>query len=432
MNALVIGAARSGTAVSKLLAHHGYEVTLCDQNLILNRSDLEGLGIRVFEQGTPLTLGDEHFDLVVKNPGIPMRHPLVQKFSEKQFIYNEIEIASRFAKHFSYGAITGTNGKTTTTTLLYELLKSQFEDAAYAGNIGLALSEIVDGHEEESHHVALEIAAFQLIGCDEFKPKAATIMNLTPDHLDYFNSVEDYYDAKLRIFQKMDASDVFLRNLDDPEIVKRTRDLKCQVVNYSLEQEADAYADSESVYYLGKRIFDLNTLHIVGRHNIQNALVAAIMAIHLGVSDENVRRVIASFKGVAHRIEFVRELDGVRYYNDSKATNPEASEVALKAFSGQSVILLAGGYDKKTGFDILGPYLPGLKSMIIYGETKEELKQLNPDALVVDTLQQAVEYASRLAREDDIVLFSPACASYDQFDNYEQRGEIFKDIVRKL
>lgn len=432
MKTLVIGAARSGTAVAKLLSHHGYEVTICDRNLIEEKEALEALNIRVIEQDTPMSLAEEKFDLVVKNPGIPMSQPLVALLAKSYFIYNEIEIASRLTPNYTYGAITGTNGKTTTTSLLYELLRSQYEDAEYAGNIGKALSEIVDGHEEERHHVALEIAAFQLLGCDRFKPKAATILNLTPDHLDYFSSIDEYYNAKLRIFQKMDASDCFLRNIDDPEIVARTQNLNCQVINFSCERETDAYADDHAVYYMGKKIFDIDTLKIVGRHNIQNAMVSAVMAIHMGVSDENIRRAISAFKGVEHRIEFVRNLDGARYFNDSKATNPEATEVALKAFDLEHVILLAGGYNKRTGFELLRKYCPDVKAMIVYGETKQELQDINSRAIAVDTLQQAVDVASRLAKENDIVLFSPACASYDQFDNYEQRGEIFKELVCKL
>lgn len=432
MRALVIGAAISGTAVAKLLAHHNYEVVICDHNSIESKDVLEALGIKVIERETPITLAQESFDLVVKNPGIPYSHPLVEAISEKQFIYTEIEIAARFSPQFVYGAITGTNGKTTTTTLLYEFLKEDYEDALYAGNIGRALSELVDGHETESHHIALEISAFQLLGCEQLKPKTAVIMNLTPDHLDYFNSLDEYYDAKCRIIMNMDENDVFLRNIDDPEIMKRISFAKCRIIDFSMEQTAELYADHQAVYYQGEVLFDIDLLHIVGRHNIQNAMVSAVMAIHLGVSIEAIRRVLESFHGVEHRIEFVRELDGVKYYNDSKGTNPEATEVALKAFVDKPVILLAGGYNKKTGFDLLVPYFSQLKKMIVYGETREELATLNPKAVKVETMQQALDMASRCTHDGDIVLLSPACASYDQFDNFEQRGRIFKELVNKL
>lgn len=430
--ALIIGAAISGTAAAKLLNHHGYDVTLIDQNLIPNKCELTAVGIHIFEKDNSIELANVPWDLVVKNPGITQHHPLVVALQATNFIYTEIEVASWFAPHFTYGAITGTNGKTTTTTILYEMLKRQYDDALVAGNIGTALSELIDGHENDTAHVALEISAFQLLGCDRFKPKAAVIINLTPDHLDVFEHVEDYYDAKVRITEHMDASDLFLRNIDDPEVVKRTQNLHCQVVNFSLVEETDAYLRDGVVYYLGNKLFSTDELTIVGRHNIQNAMIAAVMAIHLGVSRENIHSALQNFKGVEHRIEYIRTLDGVSYYNDSKATNPEATEVALKAFDLSRVILLAGGYDKHTGFKILQPYFKELKALIVFGETKDMFKQLDSEAIVVQSMQQALDVATRMANDGDVVLLSPACSSYDQFDNYEQRGEIFKDSVEKL
>jgi UDP-N-acetylmuramoylalanine--D-glutamate ligase len=299
------------------------------------------------------------------------------------------------------------------------------------GNIGTALSDLVCEHPEEKLSVALEIAAFQLLGTPHFHPLVSVIMNLTPDHLDVFKDVEDYYTTKTLVYKNQRGDDWFLRNLDDQNVVQFTQDCPCQVIEFSLEKKADLYLENNSVWLWDNKLFDVGDLHLVGMHNVQNAMVAAAMAYKLGVSSTQIQEGIRNFMGVEHRIEFVRNVNGVKYYNDSKGTNAEATVVALKAFS-HPVILLAGGYDKKIGFDALIPFLGQVKKMIVYGETKFQLKVLYPNAIVLENLSQATQVAHSMAKEGDVVLFSPACASYDQFDNYEQRGRIFKDLVHKL
>lgn len=432
MKVLVIGAALSGTLVAKLLVKKGYEVYLTDAKKIENKHDLEKLRIAVYDEGHPAILEEVRWDFIVKNPGIPYHVPFVQHFVERKIpILNEIEIASRFAPKFVYGAITGTNGKTTTTSILEALLKKKNPTHAFAaGNIGVPLSQLAMDHGNETCDIALEIAAFQLLGCKTFRPCVSVCMNLTPDHLDYFGELDRYYDAKMLIFKNQKDDDWFLRNLDDEEIVKRTTAVPCKTVTFSLEKEADCMIKNNQVVLFNEPLFAVEDLHLVGKHNLQNAMVAATMAYKMGVTSNQIKEGIKEFKGVAHRIEFVREYKGVKYYNDSKGTNVDATVVALKAFD-RPVILLAGGYDKKTGFADLKPYLERVKTMIVFGETKYQLKELYPEAILTETMREALNKASEIAKEGDVVLLSPICASWDQFDNYEQRGDLFKKWVNE-
>ena len=430
---LVIGAARSGLAIARLMHKKGFEVILTDlKPLDFDvKKSLTDKGIEVIDGGHPEYLLDMDYELVIKNPGISHKSPFIRKLSEKHFIYNEIEIALRYAPHYQIGAITGTNGKTTVTTLLGEILAKGDRVSFTGGNIGLPISEIVEKNGDCDALVACEIAAFQLIGTENFKPKCSVIMNLSPDHLDVFADLEEYYQAKTLIFKNMNDDDVFLLNMDDPEIVSRTIGLKCKVLTFSVDQPCDCYVKDGIVQLYGEPLFQLEDLQILGRHNVINAMVAGSMAFVLGIERNTIRQVIRDFKGVEHRIEFVKEVNGVKYYNDSKGTNTDATIIALKSFS-EPVILLAGGYDKHTGFEDLRPYLSRVAKMIVYGATKFQLKELYPAAFVVETLGEALSLASQLSQPGDTVLFSPACASYDQFDNYEQRGKIFKNLVNNL
>ncbi|MDP2814566.1 MAG: UDP-N-acetylmuramoyl-L-alanine--D-glutamate ligase [Erysipelotrichaceae bacterium] len=430
---LIIGAARSGLAIARLCRKMGFEVILTDLKLMEAnlKCSLLDLGIEVIDGGHPDDLIDLDVQWVIKNPGISHKSPFIEKLSKKHFIYNEIEIALRFAPSYQVGAITGTNGKTTVTTLLGEILTQGEKTSFTGGNIGLPISEIVEKNGDKEALIACEIAAFQLIGTDTFKPKCAVIMNLTPDHLDVFSDLEEYYQAKTRIFENMDENDVFLRNLDDPEVVKRTERLNCRTLSFSYDQVCDCFVSDGVVMLFGEPLFALSDLQILGRHNVINAMVAGAMAFVMGMDRDTIRKAIRAFKGVEHRIEFVKEVHGVKYYNDSKGTNTDATIIALKSFE-QPVILLAGGYDKHTGFEDLRPYLSKVAKMIVFGATKYQLKQLYPEAIVVETLIDAVSLSMKLSHPEDIVLFSPACASYDQFDNYEQRGRIFKELVNNL
>ena len=428
---LIIGCAKSGYWASKLLNKKGYEVIITDAKEIKEKDELEKLGIKVYDNGHPDFLLDLDYEFVVKNPGIPYTNKLVKYFVDKKVkVYTEVETALNYPNNYKIAAITGTNGKTTITTLVYEILKNEFK--AYAcGNIGTAVSEIVYNHEDEEAKLSLEISAFQLLGSPSFHPECAVITNLTPDHLDYFDTLDDYYRAKTLVYKNMSEDDWFILNLDDEECVKYCKDIKCKVVTISLEKSADLCLRGDEVVLFDTVLFNKNDLKIIGKHNLFNAMVAACLAYKLGCSVDNIRNAIANFKGVEHRIEFVRELDGVKYYNDSKGTNTDSTVIALKAFD-KPVILLAGGHDKHTGFKGIEDNKDKIKKLITFGETKDMLAKIKDDAIVCETMAEALNKAHEIADDGDVVLLSPACSSYDQFKNFEQRGKIFKELVNNL
>ena len=424
---LVIGAARSGIAVSKLLAQHGYHVILTDQNQV----DPEGLeDIEIVDGGHPDWLLEKEYEFVVKNPGIPYRVPIVKHFVEAGIpVYTEIEVAYRLAKDFHYAAITGTDGKTTITTLLQEMLATKEEASCVAGNIGIPLSEQVLNYGDETVNVALELSNFQLLGVEQFRPSVCTVSNLAPDHLDYMDSLEAYYVSKMKIYQNCKEDDWFIRNVDDEDIVKYAQNIPCKVIDFSLKrQDVDLYTDGEYAYLFDMKLFKVSDLKIVGDFNCGNAMMAACMAYKMGVSLENIQKVIASFKGVEHRIEYVRTIDGVRVYNDTKATNTHAACAALSAFN-KNVILLCGGKDKFISFADLSQYDSKVKHCFSFGQTKDKFKDVFTHQTSVETMEEAFHCAIEMAKEGDVILLSPACSSFDQFKNYEIRGEIFKDIV---
>ena len=428
---LIIGAALSGGAVAKLLLSKGKKVIITDINEIAEKCELEMLGAEVFDNGHPDSLLELEYDYVVKNPGIPYTSNFVKHFVNKDIpIYNEIEVALWYATNYRIAAITGTNGKTTTTTLLGEFLRSVDEKNVSAGNIGKPLCELVSQNITDID-VSLEIAAFQLLGTEKFSPFVSTIINLTPDHLDYFDDLDSYYKAKALVYQNQGPNSYFLKNMDDEMVVKYTSDVKCKVVTFSLERtDVDVYRCDNNIYYQSTLLFDIEDLKIVGEHNIQNAMIAATMAYLMGVPVTKIQEVIKNFTGVEHRIEFVASINGVKYYNDSKGTNVDATITALRSFK-VPIHLLAGGYDKKLGFGDLKPHLSNVKQLYVYGAVKEQLKELQPNCLVFDTLKEALGAAIASALPDEVVLLSPACASWDQYPNYEVRGNEFKRLVRE-
>ena len=427
---LVIGCGKSGYWASKLLNKKGFEVSITDAKVIKEKDELESLGIKVFDNGHPDFLKNNEWKFIVKNPGIPYSNEFVKFFVENKVdIFTEIEVSLKYPKNYEIAAITGTNGKTTITTLVNEILKEEYNSFA-CGNIGTALSEIVYKHEDEKAKLALEISAFQLLGAPSFHPTCAVITNLTPDHLDYFDKLEDYYNAKNLVYKNMSGDDWFLKNIDDECVLSYMKDINCKVVEYSLETKADLMVENDNVTLFGEVLFNKNDLKIIGKHNLQNAMIAACMAKKLGASINSIQKVISTFKGVEHRIEFVEEINGIKYYNDSKGTNVDSTVTALKAFD-KPVILLAGGHDKYTGFKELEEYTDKMKYLITFGETKNKIAKLKDDSIVCEDMKEALNKARELAKDGDIILLSPACSSYDQFKNFEQRGEIFKQLVRE-
>lgn len=428
---LVIGAAKSGVAVAKLLQRHGFDVTITDMNAIHELDELQTLGIHVFEKGHPEELKREDYAFVVKNPGIKYTVPFVRYFVEhKVKILTEVEIGYRYATKFKYGAVTGTNGKTTITTMLYEMLKYN-QKAIVAGNIGWPLSELALAYEAEEKDVALELSNFQLLGIEHFAPSVSVVCNLAPDHLDYMPSVESYYESKMRIYENCTEDDWFLRNVDDATVMQYAQHIPCKVIDFSLtRQDVDLYRKDGTVYLHELALFEEKNFHVVGDYNLSNAMIASCMAYKLGVSVSDIQKAIAAFSPVEHRLEYIGEKNGVKFYNDSKATNTHAVAAALNSFD-KNIILLAGGHDKGISFEDLKQYDERVKLCVAFGETGPQFQDIFSCVQVVETMQEALDAAVANSEEQDIVLLSPACSSYDQFPNYEVRGALFKEMVRK-
>ncbi len=426
---LVIGAARSGIAVAKLLHRHGYHVTITDQTSIVEKDDLKQQGIDVYDGGHPEVLKTIDWEFIVKNPGIPYHVPFVHYFVEKKInIVTEIEIGYQYGKHLRYGAVTGTNGKTTITSMLHAMLKKK-GNAIAAGNIGLPLSEYVYEHEDEYCDVALELSNFQLLGIDSFAPDVSVVCNLAPDHLDYMKDIHAYYESKMRIYKNCTKEHYFLRNVDDSILMEYAKDIPCSIIDFSLvRQDVDLYRKKGTIYLGDIALFQESQLKIVGEYNVCNAMIAACMAYKLGVSIEHIQEVITTFVSVEHRLEYVGEKQGVLFYNDSKATNTHAVAAALAAFD-RKIILLAGGYDKGISFDELKVFDTRVKHCFTFGETKDQFQSIFSHVTPTNTLQDGFQKAIAIAKQGDVILLSPACASYDQFRSYEERGNVFKELV---
>lgn len=439
---LVVGLARSGMAAIRVLKKLGASITLSESKKkedikeidFLNENDVEIVGqdMSVFERD---------FDLVVKNPGVPYRSPMMQKLAERNIpVITEIELAYQVAKPQHYIAITGTNGKTTTSTLTYEILRRAFPGKAHlCGNIGIPLCEIVMENglmDEGGHYIALEISNFQLVNIDKFRPEVATIINLTPDHIDFMGGLDNYYKSKTEVYRNMADGDVFLLNADDP-VVKEYTDrypIKCVKESFSTDGvNADCIAKDGYIEIKGEKIIPLDAIKIVGKHNLQNVMIAVSAAKAIGISNDVILDAVSSFKGVEHRIEFVREIDGVKYYNDSKGTNTDATITALKAFE-HGVILLVGGFEKGLPMDEMKKHLGCVKKVIGFGACGSRLVHdlVGGDGIVVTTLNEAVAQANKIAENGDTVLLSPTTSSFDQYTCFEERGDHFKKIVNAL
>lgn len=441
-NVLVIGLARSGLAAIKVLHHLGAHITLSEtkkRKEIPEAESLEAMGVKITDQSMPVF--EEKYDLAVKNPGVPYRAPTILKLKENGVpVITEIELAYKVSKPQHFLAITGSNGKTTTSTLLYEILhKAYGEKAHLCGNIGIALCEMVMDYnlfENEGHYFALEVSNFQLVDIDEFRPEVASIINLSPDHIDFMGGLDNYYKSKTEIYRNMRGADEFILNADDSALREYTGryPVKCRVNSFSLEREdTDSFIRDGWIYIRGEKVLPLNAIKVVGRHNVQNVMVAVSAAKAAGVSNEIITQAVSEFKGVEHRIEFVRELDGVRYYNDSKGTNTDATVTAVRSFD-RGVILLVGGFEKGLPMDELRQNLGSVKQIIGYGACGPRLvKELAPESgILVTTLDEAVARARETAEPGDTVLLSPTTSSFDQYSCFEERGEHFKKLVNSL
>lgn len=437
---LVIGLALSGKAAIRLLEACHASITV---NVYDDKEQIEGYdeyvarGIEVVYGGHPSSLFERDFDFVVKNPGIKYNLPFIKRLKERNIpIYTEIELAYQVAKPQNYVALTGTNGKTTTVHLLYDVYCKAFKHVHLAGNVGYALCDIVmDYHllEQSGHTIILEMSNFQLLDIKRFTPFVSSILNLTPDHLDYMESLEEYYVSKTNIY-KNQVEGYFVKNLDDCRVLEYVNKIpfQCHEITLGYDQ-GDCCVVDHWICYKGERIICLEDIKVVGKHNIYNIMSVICMAKANQVDSAILYDVISNFKGVEHRIEYVDEYHGCKIFNDSKATNVDATIIGLQSFE-SDVILLLGGFDK--GLDVLPllPYMDRVKHLITFGHAgvrfKDELHV--PSSSYVPSLKEATRLAMKLAKDNDVILLSPSTSSYDEFSGYEQRGDMFKQYVREI
>ncbi|MBK0917906.1 UDP-N-acetylmuramoyl-L-alanine--D-glutamate ligase [Enterococcus faecium] len=429
---LVLGLAKSGVSAAKLLHELGALVTVNDGKPFDENpeaQELLSLGIKVITGSHPIELLDEEFSLMVKNPGIPYSHPLVAKAQEMGIpVITEVELAYEVAECPIIG-ITGTNGKTTTTTMTGLLLNAGADQgiARLAGNIGYPASGVAQEAKSEDK-IVMELSSFQLMGITDFRPHIAVITNIYEAHIDYHGTRKEYVKAKWNLQKNMTEKDYLILNWNQSELQELAQRTKARVLPFSTKEvlEDGVYADDYSIYYKKEKIMEISELGVPGKHNVENALAAISVAKLYGISNEAIRETLHFFHGVPHRTQYVGEIQGRKFYNDSKATNILATKMALSGFETSKVVLLAGGLDRGNTFDELIPSLKGIKAMVVFGQTKEKLMDAGKKAgietiVTADSVEQAVPLALENSTDGDVVLLSPANASWVQYPNFETR-----------
>ena len=441
--ALVCGMARSGIAAAKLLNRLGARVTLQDmkkrEEISADVLALEGEGIVLYTGANPDEIACAQ-DLIVLSPGIPCDLPFIAAAEEAGIeVISEVELAYRLTP-CPITAITGTNGKTTTTTLTGEIMKTAYSGTAVVGNIGIPYSEEVERLTEKDWVVA-EISSFQMEKAKEFHPHISAVLNITPDHLNRHKTMDVYIAMKERVFAKQTAADFCILNHGDEACRKMADKTAAKVFFFdSSETLAEGiYLDGDAIEVrwgaINETLIHVDELQILGVHNYENVMAAAAMGICAGIALDTIRAVLKGFSGVAHRIEYVATVDGVDYYNDSKGTNVDASIRAVLAMK-KPIVLIGGGYDKGSSFDEWTKLFPGrVKHLVLIGVTAPKVRasaeKFGFTAISdCETFEEAVDLCREKAEDGDCVLLSPACASWGMFDNYEQRGDMFKEQVR--
>ncbi|MEN6324902.1 MAG: UDP-N-acetylmuramoyl-L-alanine--D-glutamate ligase [Syntrophomonas sp.] len=443
---LVVGLARSGWSAINVLSKRGAVLSACDSKSVEKLGEkyleLKDLGVRLYAGSYPqVDRGD--YDLLVVSPGVPLQiAPIKQAYEAGIPVIGEVELAFLLkAEGVEIYAITGTNGKTTTTALLQFIMKTAGKKAYSGGNIGVPLTALLDQLEEGV--IAVEMSSFQLDTSIDFRSHICGLLNITPDHLDRHGSMESYIAAKAKIFARQDSNDYAIFNYEDESLRKMAEFCPSQVIFFSSERilNEGAFVEDGTITVrlnsIKQPICSAAELLLRGRHNLDNILCAVLMAYIGGVQAEVICLALKTFKGVRHRMEEVAVHNGIIYINDSKATNPESVMRALESFN-EPIILIAGGRNKGSQFNILAQYIKAMvKELILLGEAKQDLKAAVIDAGFkniheVEDLEAAVAKSYELAQKGDVVMLSPACASWDMFANYEQRGDLFCEAVRSV
>jgi UDP-N-acetylmuramoylalanine--D-glutamate ligase len=439
---LVVGLARTGLATVKFLKTKGSIVSTTEmrpkEEMKEAIQELEGMDIPM-EWGGHRTETFLKPDLIVVSPGVDLSIEPIQKALKKGIrVISEIELACHFI-HIPIIAVTGTNGKTTTTLLIGEMLKEEGKRVGVGGNVGDPLILFADGGSRWEVLV-VEISSFQLEAIEDFRPRFSVLLNITEDHLDRYLRYEDYIEAKVRIFSNQNSGDVAVLNRDDPIVMKHGAKVKAKKVFFSLEERLDEGAfssDQNILLRFGEKEEDYSLVKtpLKGIHNVENMMAALTTARIFGCSKKAIEAVLGRFEGLEHRLEFVREIEGIRFYNDSKGTNVGSVVKSLQSFS-EPIILIAGGKDKKGDLTPLRELIQSrVKRLILIGEAKERMgRELGglTDMVMARNLEEAVTFAYQAAKRGEVVLLSPACSSFDMFKDYKERGKVFKEAVHRL
>ena len=436
---LVLGLAKSGESAARLLDKFGAIVTVNDGKPFEENPAAQSLleeGIKVVTGGHPLELLDEDFELMVKNPGIRYDNPMVKKALEKEIpVITEVELAYLISDAPIIG-ITGSNGKTTTTTMIAEVLTAGGQSGLLSGNIGFPASQVATT-ATKNDTLVMELSSFQLMGIETFHPEIAVITNLMPTHIDYHGSFENYVAAKWNIQKNMSKSDFLVLNFNQTLAKELAAKTQATVVPFSTTEKVDgAYLEGNMLTFRGEPVMAADELGVPGSHNVENALATIAVAKLRGIENQVIKETLAGFGGVKHRLQYVGEINHVKFYNDSKSTNILATQKALSGFDNSKVILIAGGLDRGNEFDELVPDIQGLKKMVILGESAARVKRAADKAGVsymdAADVKDATQKAFAEAQAGDIVLLSPANASWDMYPNFEVRGDEFIATFEEL
>lgn len=434
----VLGMARSGYEVSKYLSKYDNEIIVTDakEQDEDKVKELERLGVKVVITDKPEELLDNTYDVVIKNPGIKYTNPLIVKADTLNIpVINEVEAASYFfPEGLQVIGVTGSNGKTTTTNLINEMLKKDGKKVIMAGNMGIPVCSVLNDLTSDTI-LLLEISIQQLCNMNHFKTNVSILTNLTPTHIDFLDTYENYMNTKKRIFNNHTDKDIAILNLNNEDEINLTRDIKSHKIYFSSTSNTDICITDNYITYFGEKIIKLEDIKLQGTHNYENICCAIGAVKHYGVKNAAIIKVLEDFGGVEHRLEYVRTLNNVMYYNDSKATNTVSTTIALKAFN-KPTILIMGGLDRGHSFEPLNDYMKNVKLVVCYGQTKERIEKwaegLKIPVKVFDNLHDATIAAAKKATAGDVVLLSPACASWDQYKCFEDRGTEYKKIVNGL
>lgn len=435
---LILGMARSGVAIAKLLQKYNNEILITDikaQDATLI-NELKELNISVVITDAQDELINDNYDLIIKNPAIKSDNKAILKAKELNIpVINEIEASYKFLpEDTKIIAITGSNGKTTTTTIVYELLKYKNNNVHIGGNIGIPLSNLVE-NIKSGDILVLEISDHQLCDMYNFKSDISVLTNLSEVHIDFHGSYEKYKNIKKKIFNNHNENSIAILNKDNKDVIELTKDIPDNKIFFSSSNNADIYLKDNNIIYKDEFIINCNDIKIKGIHNYENIMVAIIIAKMFSVTNDDIKDFLSKFGGVEHRIEYVRTLNERKFYNDSKSTNNIATITALNSFT-EPTLLIMGGLDRNISFDEISNHLKNVKYIICYGETKYKIEKFanknNINSVVVNNLTEAINKAYELSNSGDVILLSPACASWDQYPDFETRGNEFKNIVNNL